>query len=373
MKKHDNNVKAFFALIRAGLWEKDVKLLPFGKIDYSAIYKLAEEQSVVGLVAGGLEHVTDAKVSKETILQFVGSTLQIEQQNKAMNTYVARLIELLRKNDIYALLVKGQGIAQCYEKPLWRATGDIDLFLSNDNYKKAKDLLIPNVYKIDEEDVKRQHLSMTIESWVVELHGTLRSGLWKTVDKGLDDIQRAVFYDGKVRSWLNGKTQIFLPKPDEDIIFVFSHILQHFYKEGIGLRQICDWCRLIWTYKGKVDRKLLEQRLKSMGVMTEWKAFSSLAVNYLGMPVEAFPFYSDSRKWSRKADKIMDFILETGNFGHNRDLSYMQSRPYIIRKLISLWRHTADSLRYFFIFPLDSLMVWCVKVRMGFMSLVLNK
>lgn len=373
MKKQDKNVEAFFALLRAGLWEKDVKLFTFGKIDYSAIYKLADEQSVVGLVAAGLEHVTDIKMAKESILQFVGSTLQIEQQNKAMNTYVARLIELLRKNDIYALLVKGQGIAQCYERPLWRASGDIDLFLSNDNFKKAKDILSPNAYRIDEEDVKRQHLSMVIDSWVVELHGTLRIGLWKTIDKGLDDIQKSVFYDGKVRSWLNGNTQIFLPKSDEDVVSIFAHILQHFYKEGIGLRQICDWCRLLWTYRDTIDKKLLEKRLKSMGVMTEWKAFASLAVNYLGMPAEALPFYSTSRKWSRNAAKIMDFILETGNFGHNRDLSYMQRRPYVIRKLISLWRHTADSMRYFFIFPEDSLKVWNVKVKMGLLSLVHNK
>lgn len=30
-----------------------------------------------------------------------------------MNKFVGQLIEKLRKEDIYALLVKGQGIAQC--------------------------------------------------------------------------------------------------------------------------------------------------------------------------------------------------------------------------------------------------------------------
>lgn len=160
---------------------------------------------------------------------------------------------------------------------------------------------------------------MTIDPWVVELHGTLRSRLWWRIDKELDEVQRDVFYGGKVRSWMNGHTQVFLPNADEDVVFVFSHILQHFYKEGIGLRQICDWCRLLWTYRETIDRKLLEKRLRMMGVMTEWKSFAALVVDYLGMPVEAIPYYSDSRKWSRKARKIMTFIFETGNFGHNRD------------------------------------------------------
>ena len=44
----DNNQQAFFALVRAGLWEKDVRLLPYGEVDYAAVMRLAQEQAVVG-------------------------------------------------------------------------------------------------------------------------------------------------------------------------------------------------------------------------------------------------------------------------------------------------------------------------------------
>ena len=55
----DNNTQqAFFALVRAGLWEKEVRLLPYGEVDYSEVMRLAQEQAVVGLVAAGLGHVT---------------------------------------------------------------------------------------------------------------------------------------------------------------------------------------------------------------------------------------------------------------------------------------------------------------------------
>ena len=76
----DNNIQAFFEIIRAGLWEKEASLSQFDNIDYAGILKLAEEQSVVGLVTAGLERVSDVKVPKEVLLQFIGSTLQIEQQ-----------------------------------------------------------------------------------------------------------------------------------------------------------------------------------------------------------------------------------------------------------------------------------------------------
>lgn len=55
----DNNTKAFLALLSAGLCEKDVTLSQYGVIDYNKIYQLAEEQSVVGLVASGLEHIIE--------------------------------------------------------------------------------------------------------------------------------------------------------------------------------------------------------------------------------------------------------------------------------------------------------------------------
>lgn len=365
MKQVDKNHLAFLSLVKAGLWEEDVQLESFGEIDYNEIYRLAEEQSVLGLVTAGLDHIKDVTPPKEDLLQFVGIALQLEQQNSAMNDFIGVLVEKMRAVGIYTLLVKGQGVAQCYERPLWRACGDVDLFMSDNNYQSAVNLLTPLASSVDEENKYNQHLSMTIDSRSVELHGTLRSGLWRRLDKELDNVQRAVFYDGKVRSWMNGRTQVFLPGPDEDVTFIFSHILQHFFKEGIGLRQICDWCRLLWKYKDSIDVGLLEKRLISMGIMTEWKAFAVLAVNYLGMPEDVIPLRSDNGKWSRKATKIMNFIIETGNFGHNRDYSYRQKNSFVVYKAISLWRHIKDFGRYFVIFPLDSIKVTWMKICVG--------
>lgn len=357
--------QAFFTLLRAGLWEKEALLSSTETPDYSAIYNLAEEQSVVGLITAGLEQVKDVKVPQEVLLQFIGAALQIEQRNKLMNEFVAKLIEKLRSEDVYTLLVKGQGIAQCYEKPLWRASGDVDLFLSDNNYRKAFQILSKIASSIDEENKRAQHIAMTIDGWAVELHGTLRSGLWRRLDKEIDKVQRDVFYGGKVRSWMDGHTQVFLPAVDEDVVFVFSHILQHFFKEGIGLRQICDWCRLLWTYRDNIDVKLLERRLRKAGIMSEWKAFGALAVEYLGMPMEAMPFYSSDTKWKTKAGKVMKFVLETGNFGHNRDYSFYKKYPYLVYKAISLWKHIQDFGRYFVIFPLDAIKVTWRRMCIG--------
>ncbi len=360
----DNSHLALFALVKAGLWEQDVRLLQFNMIDYGMVLNLAVEQSVVGLVAAGLEHVVDVNVRKDILLQFVGQTLQLEQRNAAMNAFVAKLIKRLRKEGGYAVLVKGQGIAQCYEKPLWRASGDVDLLLNDSNYEKAKALFLPLATDVETEYTHFKHLGMTIGGWELELHGTLHSRLSNRVDKMIDEVQKDVFYGGNVRSWDDGDTQVFLPSPDNDAIFVFTHILHHFFFEGIGLRQICDWCRLLWTYKDSLDRGLLESRIQKMGLMTEWRVFAAFAVKWLGMPVEAMPLYSADSKWGNKADKVGAFVMRVGNFGHKQRRDF-RGQAYLVRKFRSFWGRLSDMLRHFSIFPMDSILFFGGVMRSG--------
>lgn len=364
----DSNQEAFLELVRAGLWEKESRLSQFDNIDYATILKLAEEQSVVGLVTAGLEHVVDVKVPKDVVLHFIGNTLQIEQQNKAMNEFVARLIDLLRKNDVYTLLVKGQGIAQCYERPLWRTSGDVDFLLSDTNYGKAKKVLVQMATDVETEFTHFKHQGMTIDGFIVELHGTLHSRLSNRVDSMIDAVQKEVFFSGNVRSWNNGKTQVFLPGVDCDVIFVFTHILHHFFFEGIGLRQICDWCRLLFCYREKQDLRLLESRIREAGLMTEWKAFAALAVEYLGMPLEAMPLYNEndnqSEKLKRKAERIKNFVMEVGNFGHKQRRDY-SGNPYLLRKIKSSFGRLSDMLRHFTLFPKDSIVFFGGVLRSG--------
>lgn len=350
----DKNLQAFFELVRAGLWEKEARLSQFSKFEFDELMRLAEEQSVTGLVTSGLECVHDFEIPKEDLLQFIGQSLQIEQQNTSMNLFIGRLVEKMRDAGIYILLLKGQGIAQCYEKPLWRCSGDVDLFLSEDNFERARSFLTPMASEVETENKYEKHLAMTIEGWVVELHGNLRCGLSNRIDNELDSIKRDTFYGGNVSSWMNGHTHIFKLSETNDAIYVFTHILGHFYKGGIGLRQICDWCRLLWTYRAKIDLKRLEQRIQQAGLMSEWKAFGAFAVDYLGMPAEAMPFFSTDKKWKRKAEKICSFVMEVGNFGHNRDTSYYSKYPFLLRKVISLWHRIEDLGRHALIFPLDS-------------------
>ena len=345
--RFNNNQKAFISLLRAGLWETEVQVSGLEPFDYTNVFHLADNQAVIGIVTAGMEKISDVKVPKDKLFTFIGTSVQIETLNQSMNQFLGYLIDLLRKREIYTLLVKGQGIAQCYSRPLWRSCGDIDLLLSEENYIKAKQVLTPLATNVEREYLLLKHLGMTINGFSVELHGSLRSRLTKRIDRGIDRVQDECFLYGEVRSWMNDRTQIFLPAPDQDVLFVFTHILHHFFIEGIGLKQICDWIRLIWTFRDKIDARKIGRHLKDMGLLSEWRAFSALAVDWLGMPLEAMPLYSGERKWSKKAILLLNRVLMYD--------STTNKEESIIKTFAN---RTLDAFKMMRIFPVDAWKVY---------------
>ena len=317
MRNSENTRIAFLELVKAGLWgngNPDIRI--DGTTDWQEVYRLATEQSVLGLVLAGLEH-SDVKPPKVLLLQWIGEVQMIEQRNKAMNAFVSETIDTLREQDIYALLVKGQGIAQCYEKPLWRPSGDIDFFLSKDNYGKAVSFFKNRYSNYKDGGRYSQEYAFYTDQWMIEVHGSLRTCLSSRIDTVVDTVQKSVFYGGNVRSWDNNGTLVFLPAPTEDVFLVFTHFIKHFYKEGMSLRQVCDWCRLLWTYRESLNYGNLELWITKCGLMGEWKAFYNLASRYLSMPdlglrltgVESATSRHSSNKFGSAHDSIADFMV----------------------------------------------------------------
>lgn len=368
----ERTVSAFFALLKAGLWEARTFLSAYEPLDFDALYALAEKQTVVGIISAGLEQASDKKVRKSEALPFMKKVFSIENRNKELNRFIEDLLSKMRHAGIYPLLVKGQGIAQCYANPLWRSSGDIDFLLDSNAYERAKRLLKPIAQSVEEEIRPIKHQGLSIGPFSVELHGTLHGSISAKVNRVIDEVQSDCFSSGHVRVWRNGSTDVFLPSPDNDVIFVFTHLINHFFRGGVGLRQICDWSRLLWTYRESIDFELLERRTRQMHLMTEWKAFARFAVDYLGMPAVAMPLYDPAPRWKRKAERICSFILSVGNFGHNRDNSFYEKYPYLVYKTISLWRHTCDFFRHLLIFPINSTRVF-MKTFLGGLQVVINK
>lgn len=306
-----NNQKAFLELVKAGLWEKNVELKKYGVLDFSELMRLAIEQSVVGLVTVGVDFVSDVKIPQEWALQFIGHTLKIEQRNRAMNLFIAQAVQMMHERGIRGLLVKGSGVAQYYEKPLWRFCGDIDFLFQKDDYQNAVELFSKiEGAKLIQNARYTKSFGVIVDPWIVEVHGTLRNGLSSKMDREIDDVQQVLFTEDHVRKCIIDTTPVLTPAPNEDVFLLFVHLVRHFYKGGVNIRQICDWCRMLWTCQNQIDSTWLEKHLLRANVMEEWMAFAALAVKYLGMPTERVPLYDvNDGKWKNKEERVSNYIL----------------------------------------------------------------
>ena len=118
---------------------------------------------------------------------------------------------------------------------------------------------------------------------------------------------------------------------------------------------------------------LLELRLKEMGIVSEWKAFGAFAVEWLGVSADAMPLFESGRSWSNKAERICRLVLESGNFGHNKNNSYRSKYPLLVEKSITFFRRLGEYVRLFFVFPADAPRFFVTYVRRRIKAVVANR
>lgn len=388
-KVGDVNVRAFLALASAGLWgEGGNGAVPWKDVEWEAVLQLAREQALAGIVASAfdtgdlgfeIQDVVDHSQSKA----LAKKVYSIEQRNIGMDNFILRLFAELQSNGLHPVLLKGQGVAQSYLNPLRRNPGDVDVLLWSDEYEAAKKLLMPKASKTIADKENEKHTAFVLSGFIVELHGTLCLLLGKKIDAQMDILYEHIFAQKEFRTIeFSGLTdasgnQVNLPEINIDVLYVFCHMLQHFFTGGIGLRQVCDLCRMLYTYRDEIDCEWLSAELEKMGLWAEWKSFGALAVDYLGMRPEYVPFLAEDEakgdgiaaKWHRKARRIMAYILSTGNMGKNRDDSYKKKYPYIIKKLISFFKIISNFWRLVRIFPGNAALVSLKGVREGMTDL----
>ena len=235
-------------------------------------YRLATEQTVAGLVTDGAAVCPSGYVPGVVSLKLMSTRVATEKRNAAINAMIARVIPLFDEAGIPTVLVKGQAVARCYSRPEGRMPGDIDLMIRPEDYDAAKAVLSGIADDLESESLEKMHFGAMIGDIEIELHGTVHTSLGNRINDILDSAQAALFEPGGCRSIDIGGTRVRIPSIDFDAMFIFVHLLQHFYCGGLGLRQLCDWAMVLHSHSGEIDRDLLKTRLKEMGIMSEWQA-----------------------------------------------------------------------------------------------------
>lgn len=320
MKKSQD---AFLALVRSSLWGSPCVLE--SKPQWDKIFQIAFQQTLLGIVSDAVSNLPhEMRPCKFETVKMCTKVAGIYQSHSILNHAISNIKGIMDANGISTVLLKGQGVALNYPNPLSRQCGDIDLYVGEENFLAAMNLLEPGV----EHDVNKyrhlKHFNTVLEGVSIELHriAELLPGI--AADRRFQEWTLQQLHHTKARKVDIGGCMVNLPSVQFDAVYIMYHAWHHFINGGIGLRQLCDWCLHLHRYHNEIDSAQLERDLARFGLNRAWNIMSAVAVAKLGLPANECPLYTN--KYDSLAEKVLQIIFEEGNFGRFSSLRLKQ-RP----------------------------------------------
>lgn len=346
----------FLELLRVGLWGQKPQISLFSEeTDWAAIMHLAKDQTVLLLIADAYSALpVEFQPPKSIQFSVEANRIKTSQMHLLLNKTLVDVTKLMADHGIRCILFKGQGLASNYIKPQSRSCGDIDLYVGEAQLEQAYKLLSEFGEIQGEDKESEKHIHCKRNGVDIEIHRIAESLDLPWQNSRYQSWTQKYLLEGNEFEQLTlGENKINLPPAQFNIIYVFNHFYHHFLTGGVGLRQLCDWARLLHTYYGKYNVAELEKDLKAFGLILPWRIFGQLAVDYLGLPTTEMPLYKKTA--GKRVKKALDSILFFGNFGRN-ELALRGPRPkgYYSGKLYSFRHQMRNNLRLFFIFPLTT-------------------
>lgn len=341
------------SLLRSGLWDNapDRELFTETLVDWESIILLADQHTVSGVVFDGVEKLPSEQQPPPALMRKLYQTVvRIEHSHNFLNQRLEEVVSMFYANEVRPVLLKGQGVAQLYPKPERRQCGDIDLYIGEEDYRKAC-IIMQEASKEKDNGVESQkHCQLMWNGVVVELHRIADDLFWVRSNAAFQRWTKKHLLGDAPQQWTVGNTTILLPPPNFNALYIFNHAYRHFIVGGIGLRQLCDWTLYLHRYNDLIDRRQLLSDLKSFGLYHGWQVFGCIAVNQLGLPESQYPFYT--KKYKVAAKKILfEVILPSGNFGFYSPQIKKRPPGYLTGKLHSMFNTQKRLVKLFPYFP----------------------
>lgn len=302
----------FFRLLRMALgkeeWDSSLCL---AAEDWSWIWSMAVRQAMLGVVFDGVCRLPEGcRPPKEMVLRWFGAVQELEQANRKLNQCAVAVSRKFRQEGFRPVVLKGAGNALWYPQPLHRMPGDIDIWLDG-----GRERIMAYVRRhVPKAKARYHHVDFPVVKGVeIELHFTPS---WLCAWPDNRKLQRWFTRQADEQfahevELPEGAGNIAVPTAEMNRIFLLLHIYQHFFDEGIGLRQLMDYALLL--EKGCTA----EERQTAAGMLDELhlRRFAS-GIMYILQKTFGL---DDARLLVPPSEKegkfILQEIMQTGNFG----------------------------------------------------------
>lgn len=225
------------------------------EINESALYKLAKKHNLSNFLYNWSINNCNSEEIKEKIksdynMQIAKDTNQTFELDNLLNKF--------EKNNIKVVLLKGVILKNIYPENYMRQMGDIDIYVDENNFEKASQIMINLDYKefFDYE----KHLVFKKEPFVyVEMHKKLVTDR----DVGHEYLNNIWPLCVKYKDYQN----IYELSLEDAYFFAIVHLIIHFKFTGISIKDVLDIYLYNEKYKNKLDYNKIDKTLKEFNIL----------------------------------------------------------------------------------------------------------
>lgn len=360
----------FVDLLQVSLGTRDgLSRVPYA-VEWQGVFEEAQRQAVAGILLKGVQRLGVVhgegflvNLPKELMLQWIGLTLQIEQQNKLTTKVCGEVVCQMEEDGLWCCVLKGEANHRYYPSQMAnrRNCGDIDVWVRPVHDSR---LMVPGDVKQVLEYVDAHwertglcwlHCNFTDKSGVpveVHFHPSFfsRPKYNKRFQSYFSDIERCV-----VRETIDG-VEIPVMRLEEYVIYQMNHIYRHLIDERVGLRQVVDYYWLLRRFqdscfkfqKVAIDREGIKEVISWLGMRKFAGALIYVLKELLGMP-EKYLLCEPSEKDGKF---LMEEILMSGNFGHGDPrMGDVAIGGYLKSRISQALRRFKRNMRFFSSYP----------------------
>lgn len=351
-------IETFFELLQISVGRRDRLTSAPSSEEWRMLLNIAKEQAVVGVCRVALEKLPKCQwPPRMIILEWSAVCRKIELNNGKLNKAAVAVSKWFGREGFCSCILKGQGNALMYPDHAMRMPGDIDIWIDGGSRRvisfARKNGIRGKAYYHHIEWEPYGDVEVEVHyrpSFMFNPVNNCRLQKWFRQNS-------AVQFSNAV-DLPDGTGSIAVPVFEFNVVFQLAHLSNHFFHEGIGLRQFVDYYFLLRGNKDCVSSLMfksgLEERLSHFGL----RNFAGAVMWVLGRVFLLEREYMITAPDKKRGLLLLAEIMEGGNFGKydKRVLSGVQT-GFIRHNLARLYR----DVRLCRLFPSECLWEPCFR------------
>lgn len=324
--------RLFFEQVQVALGNRSSLSKNLSDGEWLTMFTIAQKQAVGGFLFDSLDRLNkhEQKPPTSLLFEWIGLAEQIKRRNLIVNQRCKDITKLFADAGFDTCILKGQGNAKMYPNPLARTSGDIDVWVfgeRDDITKFVKDRT-PNVFE------QYHHIDFPIYKDVpVEVHYTpgklLNPKYNKRFQEWCHDI--SIKFRNEELEEVDGYRA---PSVDFNVIYQMTHIMVHFFIEGIGLRHFIDYYYVLKHFDVRSKKEEVRETFCWLGLEKFAKGVMWIEKEVLGLDEQYLILEPDERIGML----ILNEMMEGGNFGHHDERYKSRNNGLLARGITDIYR-----------------------------------